>query len=98
REQIGKIVQNLLRDVQSRLADEQLTLKLADDAIDFLIEHGYDEKFGARPIKRAIQKYLEDPLSEKILRSAISADTEIAAGVTEDKEGLSFRVPSSSKT
>jgi ATP-dependent Clp protease ATP-binding subunit ClpC len=44
------------RDVQKRLTEERLTLKLTDEAVDFLIEHGYDEKFGARPIKRAIQK------------------------------------------
>ena len=80
REQIAKIVENLLADVQERLVDEQLTLKLTDDAIDFLIEHGYDEKYGARPIKRAIQKYLEDPLSEKILLSEFSAGDEVAVG------------------
>ncbi|MEX0912300.1 MAG: AAA family ATPase [Gemmatimonadota bacterium] len=98
REQIGQIVHNLLRDVESRLTEEQLTLRLTDDAINFLIEHGYDEKFGARPIKRAIQRYLEDPLSEKILLAEFSPGDEIAVGVTEDREALSFRVPSSSKT
>ena len=98
REQIGSIVHNLLRDVQKRLNEEKLTLKLNDSAIDFLIEHGYDEKYGARPIKRAIQKYLEDPLSEKILMAEFSPGEEIEVGVTDDKESLSFRVPSSSKT
>jgi ATP-dependent Clp protease ATP-binding subunit ClpC len=98
REQIGQIVYNLLADVQKRLSDEQLTLKLTDEAVDFLVEHGYDEKYGARPIRRAIQKYLEDPLSEKILLSEFSAGDEIEVGVAEDRESLSFRVPSSSKT
>jgi ATP-dependent Clp protease ATP-binding subunit ClpC len=98
REQIAQIVYNLLADVQKRLSDEQLTLKLTDEAVDFLVEHGYDEKYGARPIRRAIQKYLEDPLSEKILLSEFSAGDEIEVGVAEDRESLSFRVPSSSKT
>jgi ATP-dependent Clp protease ATP-binding subunit ClpC len=98
REQIAQIVHNLLAGVQKRLTDERLTLKLTDQAVDFLIEHGYDEKYGARPIKRAIQRYLEDPLSEKILLAEFSPGDEIAVGVTENKESLSFQVPSSSKT
>jgi ATP-dependent Clp protease ATP-binding subunit ClpC len=98
REQIGQIVYNLLDDVQKRLEEEQLTLKLTPDAVDFIIGHGYSEKFGARPIRRAIQKYLEDPLSEKILLAEFSAGDEIQVSVAEDKESLSFRVPSSTTT
>jgi ATP-dependent Clp protease ATP-binding subunit ClpC len=98
REQIGQIVHNMLADVQTRLAEEELSLKLTDDAVGFIIEHGYDEKFGARPLRRSIQRYLEDPLSEKILTSEFSPGDEILVGVAEDKESLSFRVPSSSKT
>src|SRR5690606_3400414 len=86
REQIGAIVHNLLRDVQGRLTEEQLTLRLNDEAIGFLIEHGYDEKFGARPIKRAIQRYLEDPLSEKILLAEFSPGDEVEVGVAENRE------------
>jgi ATP-dependent Clp protease ATP-binding subunit ClpC len=97
RDQIALIVQNLLDEVQGRLAGEQLTLKLRDEAVEFLVKHGYDEKYGARPIKRAIQRYIEDPLSEKILLSEFSAGDEIEVGVSEDQESLSFRVPSSSK-
>ena len=97
REQIALIVQNLLAEVQGRLVDEQLTLKLRDEAVEFLVKHGYDEKYGARPIKRAIQRYLEDPLSEKILLSEYSAGDEIEVGVSDDQASLSFRVPSSSK-
>ena len=96
--QIGEIVHNVLDDVQTRLTDEQLTLRLTDDAVEFLVEHGYDEKFGARPIKRAVQRYLEDPLSEKILLSEFSAGDEIEVGVTNEKDALTFHVPSSSKT
>ncbi len=98
REQIGQIIHNLLRDVETRLKEEELTLKLTDDAVDFMIEHGYDEKFGARPIKRAIQRYLEDPLSEKILLAEFSPGDEIEVTVSEDRQSLAFRVPSSSKT
>src|SRR5438034_6113386 len=67
REHITLIVGILARDVQKRLGEEELTLRLTQGATDFLVDHGYDEHFGARPLKRAIQKYVEDPLSEKIL-------------------------------
>src|SRR5690606_1559068 len=95
REQIGEIVHNLLDEVQRRLVEERLTLKLTDDAIAFIVDHGYNEKFGARPIRRASQKYLEDPLSEKILTAEFSPGDEIEVGVAEGGEALSFRVPSS---
>src|SRR5436305_1518759 len=67
REHIAQIVAILLKEVQRRLGEEELTLRLTPAASDFLVDHGYDEHFGARPLKRAIQKYVEDPLSEKIL-------------------------------
>ncbi|MDB4948723.1 MAG: ATPase domain protein [Gemmatimonadetes bacterium] len=98
REQIGRIIHNLLADVETRLKEEELKLKLTDAAVDFMIEHGYDEKFGARPIRRAIQRYLEDPLSEKILMAEFSAGDEIEVTVSEDKQSLAFRVPSSTTT
>jgi ATP-dependent Clp protease ATP-binding subunit ClpC len=98
REQIGQIVHNLLHDVEQRLADEQLTLKVAEDAIAFLVEHGSDEKFGARPLRRAFQRYIEDPLSEKILLAEFSAGDEIEVHVSDTKDALSFRVPSSTKS
>jgi ATP-dependent Clp protease ATP-binding subunit ClpC len=97
RQQIGQIIHNLLADVENRLKEEELKLKLTDGAVDFMIEHGYDEKFGARPIRRAIQRYLEDPLSEKILLSEFSPGDEIEVTVAEDKQSLAFRVASASQ-
>ena len=95
RENIAEIVNILLRDVQKRLGDEELTLKLTETASAFLVEHGYDEKFGARPLKRAIQKYIEDPLSEKILLAEFAKGDEIEVDLAADKEKLDFRVLSS---
>src|SRR5881275_2784722 len=94
---IGDIVSILLKDVQKRLGDEELTLKLTEPASTFLVKHGYDEKFGARPLKRAIQKYIEDPLSEKILLAEFSKGDEIEVDLAADKEKLDFRVLSGSK-
>jgi ATP-dependent Clp protease ATP-binding subunit ClpC len=97
REHISQIVGILLRDVQKRLGDEELTLKLTAAASDFLVDHGYDEHFGARPLKRAIQKYVEDPLSEKILVGEFARGEEIEVDVAPDKERLAFRALSGSK-
>ncbi|MBI1808620.1 MAG: ATP-dependent Clp protease ATP-binding subunit [Gemmatimonadetes bacterium] len=93
KEHIGQIVSILLRDVQKRLTEEELTLKLTDAAVDFLATHGYDESYGARPLKRAIQKYIEDPLSEKILLAEFSRGDEIDVDVAEGGEKLDFRTP-----
>ena len=98
RDQIGNIVHILLKDIQDRLAEEQMTLRLTPDAVDFLTDKGYDEKFGARPLKRAIQRYLEDPLSEKILVAEFSAGDEIEVGVAEGGDGFSLRARSHIKT
>ncbi|MGZ3330848.1 MAG: ATP-dependent Clp protease ATP-binding subunit [Gemmatimonadaceae bacterium] len=91
-ENIAEIVGILLKDVQKRLGDEELTLKLTDTASAFLVKHGYDEKFGARPLKRAIQKFIEDPLSEKILLAEFSKGDEIEVDLAADGLKLDFRV------
>jgi ATP-dependent Clp protease ATP-binding subunit ClpC len=96
KEHIAQIVTILLSDVQKRLGDEELTLKLTDAATEFLVKNGFDEKFGARPLKRAIQKWIEDPLSEKILLAEFSKGDEIDVDVAADGEKLEFRVPASS--
>jgi ATP-dependent Clp protease ATP-binding subunit ClpC len=93
KEHIAQIVAILLRDVQKRLSEEELTLKLTDAASDFLVSHGYDEHYGARPLKRAIQRYVEDPLSEKILLGDFARGDEIEVDASPvDKEKLEFRV------
>jgi ATP-dependent Clp protease ATP-binding subunit ClpC len=92
REHISQIVSVLLKDVRKRLAEEELTLKLSDQATDFLVRHGYDEQYGARPLKRAIQKFIEDPLSEKILMGEFSKGDEIEVDVSADGERLDFKV------
>ena len=98
REEIGKIVHILMEDVRKRLEEEEISVHLSDAAIEFLVEEGYDEKFGARPLKRAIQRYLEDPLSEKILQAEFSAGDEIEVGVDPAGQGLTLQTESATKT
>ncbi len=94
KEQIGEIVHIMLREVQKRLSDEELTLNLSEAAIDFLVDRGYDTKFGARPLKRTIQRYIEDALSEKILMAEFAPGDEIVVEVAKDSESLVFRAAS----
>jgi ATP-dependent Clp protease ATP-binding subunit ClpC len=66
-------------------------MRLTDGAVDFLVEHGYDEAYGARPLKRAVQRWIEDPLSEKILMGEFQKGDEIEIEVAEGGERLAFR-------
>jgi ATP-dependent Clp protease ATP-binding subunit ClpC len=92
REHISQIVQILLKEVRRRLQEEELSLKLSDGATDFIVKHGYDEQYGARPLRRAIQRHIEDPLSEKILLGEFQKGDEIEVDVAADGEKLEFRV------
>ena len=89
---IAQIVSILLRDVAKRLSEEELSLRMSDAAIDFLVKHGFDQSYGARPLKRAIQRYIEDPLSEKILLAEFSRGDEIEVEVASNGDKLDFRV------
>ncbi|MFW6085232.1 MAG: AAA family ATPase, partial [Gemmatimonadota bacterium] len=99
KEQIGEIVHIMLREVQKRLAEEELSLRLDDEAVGFLVDKGYDDKFGARPLKRTIQRHVEDALSEKLLMAEFAPGDEILAELAEDGESLAFRAvsPTSAK-
>ena len=68
KEDLFKIVDLEINEVQRRLHDQDITIILSKAAKDFLIEKGFDSIFGARPLKRMIQRFLEDPLSEEIIR------------------------------
>ena len=92
---ITQIVSILLKDVRKRLAEDELTIKLTDAATELLVKNGYDEAYGARPLKRSIQKFIEDPLSEKILLGEFTKGDEIEADAALDGSRLEFKVMSS---
>ena len=68
-----KIVNLQIREVQNRLEKQKIEFELTDNAKEFLVEKGFDEKFGARPLRRSIERYLEDPLAEELLRGKLIA-------------------------
>jgi ATP-dependent Clp protease ATP-binding subunit ClpC len=96
RDHIRQIVAILLQEVRKRLVEEELSVRLSEAATDFLVKHGFDEQYGARPLKRAIQRYVEDPLSEKILVAEFAKGDEIEIDVAPDGGKLEFRVLSPS--
>jgi len=81
KEQIVEIVKIQADRLSKRLSEQGITLDLSDDATQFLAEKGYDPVYGARPLKRAIQKFIENPLSMEILQGNISEGTKIKADV-----------------
>jgi len=86
REHIFEIIDIAMKDVYKRLADINYHLELSEETKAFLAEKGYDPQFGARPLHRAIQKYLEDPLAEFILNDSDKAGKLIATFDEEKKE------------
>ena len=94
KEHIALIVTILLREVQRRLGDE---VRLTPAAITFLADHGFDAQYGARPLKRAIQRYVEDPLSERILAGEFGKGEEIEVDVAPEGDRLAFRALTGSK-
>jgi len=90
-----QIVDLEIAKVVERVKNKEIKITLDDPAKEFLIEKGYDPQYGARPMRRAVERYLEDPLAEEILRGHIKAgDT---ANVTSDGKALQFTVPEGGK-
>ena len=85
---IFKIIDITLKDLHKRLDNMGYTLTLSDEAKKFVAEKGYDPQFGARPLHRAIQKYIEDPLAEFILNSSPETGTVLEAVMNEEGTGL----------
>ncbi len=90
KENIGAILDLGLKEVGRKLADKNLTLELTQEAKDFLVDKGFDVKFGARPLLRTLQRELEDPLAENILVNQYPAGTKIIVNWDKDSRKLTF--------
>lgn len=98
KKQIHKIIDIILVDVFARLEELGYKIELTEEAKDFIADKGYDPQFGARPLHRAIQKHLENPLAEEILKQNIEAGDKIMADINEDKTELTFNIVKSAET
>ncbi|MBK8353057.1 MAG: ATP-dependent Clp protease ATP-binding subunit [Saprospirales bacterium] len=92
KEEIHKIIDIVLAGVYKRLETLGYHIELTVEAKDFLAEKGYDPQFGARPLHRAIQKHVEDPLAEEILNTNIAEGDLISVDLDESKEKLKFEI------
>ncbi len=91
KDSMSQIVELELSKVADRLRDRKLKLEVSDEAKTFLIENGYDEKLGARPLRRAVEKYIEDNLAEALLLGNLKKSQPIHVVVSDDEdEGLTF--------
>jgi len=90
KENIFEIIDILMKGVMARLKNLGFELELTTEAKDFIAEKGYDQQYGARPLHRAIQKYLEDPLAEEILSMNIKQGDIMVADLDKESQKLIF--------
>jgi ATP-dependent Clp protease ATP-binding subunit ClpC len=98
KEDIFEIIDIVMKAVIKRLVELGYGLELTADAKTFIADKGYDSQFGARPLHRAIQKYLEDPLAEEILNKSVKVGDTLIAGLDEAKEKIQFTIKSPEAT
>jgi len=92
KKQIHKIIDIEIKDLYNRVESLNYKLKISPAAKDFIAEKGYDPQFGARPLKRAIQKYLEDEMAEIIIKASISEGDTISVGFDKKNAKLQMRI------
>ncbi|MCP9769960.1 ATP-dependent Clp protease ATP-binding subunit [Lacihabitans sp. LS3-19] len=90
REDLHKIIDISLKKLFKRISNIGYSMELTEKAKDFLAEKGYDQQYGARPLNRAIQKYVEDPLAEEILKGSMSEGDVILVDHEDSEETLKF--------
>src|SRR5574343_1197094 len=94
---IIRILDIQISKMLKRIEDLGYTVKLSDEAKEFIADHGFDSKFGARPLHRAMQKYLEDPLAEEILKGEIVEGTTVNVELDKENNVLKVQKDSGSK-
>ncbi len=87
--QIKEIVTLMTQDIQERLAERMITIEMTDAALDWLVREGYDPVYGARPLRRALQRYVENPMSKKILAGELKEGDHVT--VVLEGNALAFR-------
>ena len=90
KEDIHKIIDISLAKLLGRVKTLGYTIDITDQAKDFVAEKGYDSKYGARPLNRAITKYMEDPIAEEILKAELAQGDTIVIDYEEGQEELKF--------
>ena len=95
-EVISKVVEKFVMQLEAQLADRNVTIELSEDSAKWLIEHGYDEQMGARPMARVIQEYIKKPLADDVLFGRLKTGGHVRVIVKKDeadRDTLGFEYP-----
>ncbi|MCL2040171.1 MAG: ATP-dependent Clp protease ATP-binding subunit [Bacteroidetes bacterium] len=92
RAEIHKIIDLNLQEIIDRLKQNSISFSISNEAKDFIANEGYDEKYGARPLRRQIQKHIEDPLSEEMLLGNLYANSQVRVRFNTDKKEIYFTI------
>ncbi len=92
KEELRKIIDLMLKNISQKLSEKNITLDVADSAKEIILEKGYDVKYGARPLKRAIQTLLEDKLAKLSLSGKLTQNSKVVASASEDGRSLEINV------
>ncbi len=91
RESLFSIVEIAVNKLKKRLDTQNIKIIVSDKAKEFIVEKGFDRVYGARPLRRALQRYLEDPLSEEILKGTVKIFSVVEVNYTQGDEGFTFK-------
>jgi ATP-dependent Clp protease ATP-binding subunit ClpC len=95
KDDLYRIIDIEMKKVEERLAEKKIAFALSDSARDFLIDKGFHSEYGARPLRRAIERYIEDPMAEELLRNKIKPGSFLEMDLDKEGEKLSFHaIPS----
>src|SRR4029078_4197285 len=84
---IAKVVEKFVLQLEAQLADRDVTIELSEDASKWLIEHGYDQQMGARPMARIMQEHIKKPLADEVLFGILKAGGHVRVIVVKDEGG-----------
>jgi ATP-dependent Clp protease ATP-binding subunit ClpC len=96
-EQLGKIVYLMVKDLEKRLAERKVGLELTEKAKLWLAKEGYDPVYGARPLRRVIERYVENPLSSKMLRGELKEGDTVKVDLNKEGKELTFKTKTAAK-
>jgi ATP-dependent Clp protease ATP-binding subunit ClpC len=96
-EQLGKIVDLMVKDLEKRLAERKVGLELTEKAKSWLAREGYDPVYGARPLRRVIERYVENPLSSKMLRGELKEGDMVRVDLNKEGKELTFKTKAAAK-
>ena len=95
RDRLRNIVDLMIKDLQDRMAERKLRIELTNKAKSWLAKEGYDPVYGARPLRRVIERFVENPLSSKLLRGELKEGDTVKVNL--GKEGLTFKTKAAAK-